>query len=180
MAKIKLHRLHKIKIHKNRWLIWALAYAVIVTIAVVGYIKVSDINFVNQDILNKVLITSRSYTDHRLGFGVRYPSDLGIESSNPSTVIFWSTDSKPEGVSVTVSVNPTSAEKAIRKSLKIVSETRTTVDGISAALITSTIAPGATESVVLVRANNQLYEIAGNPPLVQRFLVTFHFITPKK
>ncbi|HTL39725.1 MAG TPA: hypothetical protein VL306_02850 [Methylomirabilota bacterium] len=176
--KYKLSNLHKIKVHKNRWLIWAIAYVVMVTIAVVGYLKVSDINFETQFGQNAAGVSWRSYSDTRLGFSVRYPKNWGIESSSQSSVSFMPADSKQEGV--LISEYPLSAEPAVRKSLKITSEKPITVDQVQGSIITNNLGQGVSETVVMLKKNNLLYTIAGPDNFVRGFLPNFHFITPVK
>jgi hypothetical protein len=173
MAKTKLRHLHKIKVHHNRWLVWAIAYAVIVAIAVFGYIEVSDITFENQ-IVDREFVNLRNYTDNRLGFTVRYPASWGIEASSESSVIFLPIQIEDEGVQV--SVRPLSVESDLREALDIVSESRSEVDGITATEITYSVGSTALETTVLVRHNDQLYSITGSKKLVNKFLTTFRFI----
>jgi hypothetical protein len=81
MAKKKhpIYRLHKIKIHPNRWLAWTIAYAVIVAIALIGYITVSEVNFESQ-IAENEYHPRHFYQNTRLGFSANFPADWAIES----------------------------------------------------------------------------------------------------
>src|SRR3989344_1733447 len=114
MAKRKLYHLHKIKIHHNRWLIWALAYALIVALALISYIKISDLNISSE--ADSVFSSFHSYSDSRLGFGVRYPADWAIEAE-ASSVTFLPPELSDSGVTVTVA-DPSSSV-GIRKKLKL-------------------------------------------------------------
>ena len=173
-----LTRLHKIKIHKNRWLIWAIAYLVMVAIAMVGYLKVSDLNFQTAFPPYDNLVSWRPYTDMRLGFSVRYPKDWGIEADSQSTISFLPANTNQEGVAI--SVYSLSAEANVRKSLNIVSEKIITVDKATGSIITNNLGKNLTESVALVKNNGKLFVISGPDNSVQKFLLTFRFIQTSK
>ncbi len=173
MAKTKLHRLHKIKVHPNRWLIWSIAYAVIVAIAMWGYINVSDINFDQQFNAENSYQSSHAYNDNNLGFGLKYPAGWSIEAGG-SSVSFVPSDSAEEGVTVTRMA--LGAEKSIRSASKIIREKTITVDGITAVKYTDNLGNGALESVVLIKYSGNLYVIRGSSKLVDQILLTFRFL----
>ena len=176
--KYKLNKLHKIKIHHNRWLIWALAYAFFVSIALVGYIKVSDINLDTQLIAENNFMPGHSYTDKVMGFNLKYPSNWSIEANSPTSLSFTPENSNDSGVAV--STIPLSAEKALRKSLHINGESPITVDGVAADEIYNDLGnDGHFEVVLLVRNNKKLYVIRGTKELVDQLLQTFNFLTVK-
>jgi hypothetical protein len=174
MAKIKLHRLHKIKIHKNRWLIWALAYVLFVGIAMTGYLKVSDINFDTSLSADSTLQAQHSYTDARLGFGVRYPADWSIQADSAQSITFFPSDNASDGI--TVSVADPASEKSIRKALNIWSEDLVNIGTTPAAKIINNLGKGHYETVILAPYNHKLYVLRGNENLVGRMLLTFHFL----
>jgi hypothetical protein len=167
-----IYRLHKIKIHPNRWLGWSIAYGLIVAVALVGYIKVSDVNFEAQLAENE-FHPWHSYNDARLGFGIRYPADWSIEADNNSTISFLPTNLSDEGVSV--HVTKPSAEKAIRRTLKILEESKIALDGQIAAKIINNLGQGHTETVILAVHKSKLYVLRGTDSFVEKLILTFHF-----
>ena len=173
MAKIKPYHLHKIKIHPNRWLIWAIAYALIIAIGMIGYIRVTDVTFESQIGAENEFQPWRSYADQRLGFVQRYPADWSIEASNKSTIGFIPAKTSSEGVSI--SVETPVAEKDIRRALDIIDEKIVMVDGKKGKELTSDLGHGAFETVILVTNNNKLFVIRGDERYVHEFLLTFRF-----
>lgn len=176
MAKKKhpIFRLHKIKIYPNRWLIWAIAYALIVAVAMVGYIKVSEINFETAQIAENQFQPWHSYINHSLGFSLRYPADWSIEATNSSAVTFIPSNSTDAGV--TVAVAKPSAQKALQKSLKILSKTSTILDGQPATKILNDLGSNHSETVILTVVNKQLYVVRGTNSLVAKLMLTFNFL----
>ena len=176
-SKIKLYNLHKLKIHHNRWLIWAIVYVILVCIALVGFIKVSDINFDTQLTAENNFMPWHMYNDKAMGFSLKYPNNWSIEANSATSISFIPVNS--EDLGVTVATSPLSAEKALRKSLKISSETSIRVDGVSANEISNDLQQGHNETVVLVNHNKMLYVIRGTKNLVDELLQTFNFLTVK-
>jgi hypothetical protein len=172
--KYKLSQIHKIKVHHNRWLAWAIAYLLFVAVALVGYIKVSDVNFETDQIqAESAFYPWRGYTNHALGFSLRYPSDWSIEAESDASLSFVPTDLSKSGVNV--AVFNTTEEKSLRKGLSIDSEKKITVDGVVGAEITNEPAQGSAETVVLVTNEKKLYVIRGERSAVMSFLQTFKF-----
>ena len=174
MAKRKF-KLHKIRVHHNRWLIWAVAYSIMVAIALVGYIKVSNVKLESL-VADNNFSAWRPYTNKTLGFTLRYPTNWAVEVDKNS-VVFSPTNNTDDGVTIVVA--STSSEKSLRKTLKIKSETKITVDGSAAAKIMNDIGGGHVEEVVLVTHAGKLYIIRGTTNLVESALQTFNFIATK-
>jgi hypothetical protein len=173
MAKRKLHHLHKVKIHHNRWLIWAISYALIVAVALVAYIKISDINIDAESQNNYE--SWRSYKDSTLGFGLRYPGSWAIEADSSNSVNFLPSETSDGGVNVTIT--PLSSETSIRRTLKIAEETGIMVNKIPAVEIKNDLGNSHGETVVMVKYRNQLYVVRGSEDHVKRILETFYFLT---
>jgi hypothetical protein len=169
-----IFRLHKIKIHRNRWLIWAVVYVVVVALATVGYIQVSNINFETQNLADSQFVPWHSYTNQDLNFSLRYPADWSIEASDKTTVNFVPSDSSDEGVSVSI-LKP-AAETAIRKGLKNWSQDRITIDGNTAVKIRNSSDDGYSETIVMALRKSQLYVLRGTSSLVEKLLLTFNFL----
>lgn len=173
MAKRKLHHLHKIKVHHNRWLIWAISYVVIVAIAMVGYLKISDLNLESES--QSVYQAWHSYKDSKLGFGLRYPANWSMEADSATSINFLPSELIDSGVSVSV-VAP-NLENSIRRSLKIVKESPVTLDSITATKISNDLGDGHFETVILGTYKNQLYVIRGSENQVRKIIETFYFLT---
>ena len=175
MAKTKLRKFHKIKIHHNRWLIWAIAYVVLVSAALVYYVKISDLNIDADNTAQGWFQASRSYSDKRLGFSVKYPTSWSIEADSNTAINFVPDNPKDEGVTVTVVI--TSFEKSIRASLDIAKESTIYVDGVEAKKITNDLGKNVFETVVLATEKQNLYVIRGSNSFVDKFLANFRFIS---
>lgn len=167
-----IYRLHKIQIHPNRWLIWALAYSLIVAIALMGYIAVTEVDFETQ-VSDTDFQPRHFYRDSRLGFSLHYPADWSVEAVDSSTISFVPTKNMDQGV--TVEVTEPSLEKTIRKSLKISGERAIRLDSNPAVKIINDLGRGHFETVVLATHNNKLYVLRGTDTLVQQLSLTFHF-----
>ncbi len=175
MAKRKypIHHLHRIKIHHNRWLIWAIAYAVMVTIAIVGYVKFTDLKYDSELIAENAYQSWHSYDNDRLGFSLRYPGDWSIEANSDSSVSFTPSDS--EDLGVTISAVSPSSENSVRKGLDISSEKSVVVGGVPGVKIRNDLGERHYENVVLVKNAGRLYVIRGTTSLVDRILQTIKF-----
>lgn len=173
--KTKLRHLHKIKIHDNRWLVWAAAYLVFVGIALTGYLKVSDINFETQTIAENTFQSWRGFKNSDLGFGLRYPVDWSIEADSDSSVTFVPNEIFDDGVNILVT--EPSAEKALRKTLKITEETSFKLGQELAAKIVNDLGNGHKETLVLVEHEGKLYVLRGSDNLVRKVLLTFYFLS---
>jgi hypothetical protein len=172
MTKRKLHHLHKIKIHPNRWLFWAIAYILFVTIALVGYLKVSDLHL-DAENSGDYSASLHKFTSKQMGFTLRYPADWSIEADN-SSVNFLPSDFSDNGVSVSV-LSPI-AEKSLRSGLKILNEVSGTLDSTAAAKIRSDLGNGYTEKIVIATYNHKIYVIRGGENVVNKILLTFEFL----
>ena len=171
MAKIKkLRKFHKIVIHNNRWLVWAIAYLLFVAIAMVGYLKVASLDLEISDNSYKPW---HSYKDERLGFSLRYPAEWAIEASS-SSIVFLPSQTADEGV--TVSVTPLSAESIIRRSLRIVKEEKITLVSHPGLRLSNDLGSGHYETVVIAPFNKNLYVIRGSEGNVEKLLQTFYFL----
>ncbi len=173
MAKKKhpIFRLHKIKVHHNRWLIWAIAYVLFVAIAMVGYIKISDESVTSYQ-ADQVFASWRTYQNSSLGFSVHYPATWAIESTDPATV----TIGPQSSTGIEISLYKTTAEKTIRKPLDIVAERPITIDGVAGKQITNDLGNNNFETVVLVKNQGHIYVIRGSESDVNKILLTFNFI----
>ncbi len=173
MAKIKLHRLHKIKIHPNRWLVWVIAYALFIGIAMVGYMKVSNLNFETDQLPPQSYRSAKVYINDQQGYTVRYPADWSLEPQTDSSVSFLPSSVSDEGVNV--SVLRSSDEKALVAGLNVKSTAPIMVDGQLGTKIVAEPRTGETETVVLATYNKRLYVIRGESHAVEKLLLAFNF-----
>ena len=74
-------------------------------------------------------------------------------------------------------VTETSAEKALRKTLKIKEETSFKLGQELAARIVNDLGDGHEETLVLVEHNGSLYVLRGSDNLVRKVLLTFYFLS---
>lgn len=168
----KIKRLHKIKIHHNRWLIWACAAAVVAAIALVGYIEVSEISFQDQIFNFNDVGSQKTYHDQSLGFSINYPNSWGIEAAE-NNVVF--SDPEKSGEDVSVFVYDADAEKALRQSLNISDTDDIKIDSVKGTRITNSITKKVKEQVILLPFGDKLYVIRGNGALFSRIATSFKF-----
>lgn len=169
-----IFRLHKIKIHPNRWLAWAICYALIMAIAMVGYIQVSEINFETGLMPENHFVPWRAFTNKQFFYSLRYPADWSIEAQDKSTILFVPSNSTDEGVSLAV-LKP-SAETAIRNSIKNIGESRIVLDNYRAVKISNDLGQGHFETVVMSLRHGRLYVLRGTDAQVQKLILTFNFL----
>jgi hypothetical protein len=171
-----IFRMHKIKVHHNRWLIWASAYMVFVAIALVGYIAVTNLNFDSELLVAENEYKPwRSYTNHELGFALRYPGEWSIEAMSNTSIDFVPVDMFKS--SLNISVYPASNEKDLIKALDVASERTTDLAGVTAKEFVNRLTVGtAVETVLLAVDNRRVYVIRGEHGPVRQFAQTFRFI----
>jgi len=174
MAKSKKVPFHKIRIHDNRWFLWAIAYLLIVALAMVGYLTVSTLNFDTNNTSITDLRLLHSYNDQRLGFGLRYPVDWSIEAGEFS-ISFLPNAIADEGV--TVAQLPLTGEKILRKTLKIVNEEYATLGTEPATRIINDLGLGRQEVLIIAHHLSKLYVMRGSDGFVNKLSSTFHFLT---
>jgi len=166
-----IYRLHKIKVHHNRWLIWAIAYCLIIAIGLLGYIKISQ--YKEPVVADNQFLPWHKYISKAGHYSVRYPFDWAVEADDATQTSFVPTNSSDAGVSIAV-LDPT-AEKSLRKTLKIASESRTNLDGDDSALINNSLGNGHLETIIMSLHNHRLYVIRGTDGLVKQLSMTFNF-----
>ncbi|MDP4001023.1 MAG: hypothetical protein Q8P83_02180 [bacterium] len=162
---------------KYRWLIWTVAIAVFMTIAVVGYIKITDVNF-DREAVGSLSDPGawRNYTNKSLGFSLRYPSNWVLESPASNIILFES--SKDISNQITVSILEAKDEPAIRGALNDTSEERVAIDDIDGPRIVNELADGETEIVILARPDTRLFVIRGTSKQIDDIIGTVKFFTP--
>lgn len=173
--KYQLSQIHKIKVHHNRWLIWAIAYLFFIFIALLGYVQVSTINFDTEELsADSSFQPWHSYKNNELMFALRYPADWSIEPASQTSVDFVPTELSRPGVNV--SVYGAGDERKLRDVLDIKFEKEVEVSGVIAAEIINQIEGDGTETVILVENDGRLYSIRGTAGSVKAFVQTFSFL----
>lgn len=168
-----IYRLHKIIVHPNRWLVWAIAYTILVAAALVSYIRISEINIEIQTADNQFQ-SWRIFTNPSLGYSLRYPPDWLVEIADDKTIHLVPGNSIYEGVNLIVT--EPSAETEIRNGLEISDEIRTSLDGKRAVKIINSYGGGYSESVVMALRSGRLYVMRGPDTMIQKLLLTFRFL----
>lgn len=178
MKHLKKHikRLHKIQIHPNRWLVWAVAITFVSAVILVSYIKVTDSQFEQMMADPSYLRMHGSYyKDNFLGFAALYPKNWGIEADGRNIINFI--DPYNFGDGITVSVFESDDEQSIRRSLDIASENKVTIGGSDGVHIVANIESDSTEDVFMVVNNDRLYVIRGNTHWIGYMVSSFIFIS---
>jgi hypothetical protein len=177
MKHIKRHikRVQKIKVHHNRWLIWAVSLTVIACFMLLSYIKITDYVLDYQS-MDTALINDNGviYKDNVLGFSLYHPKDWGVESEVRDTITF--NDPKNNGAGLEVSLYELDDERALRDVLEISREQTVFVDDQKGARLTVTDGRKTIESVVLVPHDGMLYVIRGSTAWFDQVLSSFKFI----
>lgn len=168
----KIHIHLKRKIHKNRWMAWAIVAMILSAATLVSYIEVSDLNFEREVSNHTNRQLWQSYRNYKLGFSLRFPPDWGIESDGGMLSL-----SEPMNESeVTLTVFDPVAEPMVRKALNIQSEEKIKLDGRPAKKIENLIAPEALEKVILVTLNDRFYRITGFGSYFDTVVSTLKFL----
>jgi hypothetical protein len=160
---------------KHRNITWTVAIAFFVTFAILGYINVTNENFDREVVgSNSEFGAWKNYTNKTFGFSLRYPNDWVLESPASNIIIFESSDSTFE--QVTVSVLGAGDEEAIREALNIVSEDRVPIHEIDGPRIVNLLSNGNLETVVLARPDFRLFVIRGTSRVIDDIVSTLKFL----
>jgi hypothetical protein len=174
MPKRSLHwkRLHKIKVHHNRWLVWTIAIAVLVCSAVLAQIQISNIHFETQmgwgvDSASN-WVTFKHKSD---GYSIKYPRTWAVEMDTPLGVSFVNLENYNEFVSV--AAYPVSEEPVIRRELTIARQVEVKVAGHNAVMVVQRRDPS--EAAVLVKDGDKLFVIRGRSDKFERIVGNIKF-----
>jgi hypothetical protein len=168
--KRKLKNLHKIKIHNNRWLGWVFAVAILAGVALVGYIKISDVHFESQFGLVDYTAKWHVFRHKSDGYSLKYPNTWALEAET-GTISFVNPADPNQYFSVTT--YDAGQEEQIRKTLFNTKQTSVTIDGFKGVMISQS--KKQPESVVMLENDNTLYVLRGKGYLFERILTTFKF-----
>jgi hypothetical protein len=156
MAKAKRNwkHIHKIRVHHNRWLWWTVALSILMAVALVGYIKVSNIYFDTQfGHQQEVMKNWNTFTNKSYGYIVKYPKNWAIEAESQTSLNFVNPADAGEYFSVTV--YPITEEKVVREELSNRDDDE--------------------EEVTLVKEDGTLYVLRGKSDLFDRIVESFRF-----
>ena len=160
---------------KHRNITWTVAIAIFVTIALLGYINVTNENFDREVVGTRDnLMVWKKYSNKTLGFSLRYPNDWILESPASNIVLFGDLLSTFE--QVTVSVLEASDEEAIREALNIVNESRIPIGEIDGPRIVNLLSNGNLETVILARPDLRLFVIRGTTAVIDDIVSTIKFL----
>jgi hypothetical protein len=163
--------IHKIKVHHNRWLMWAISAAIIVAAALIAYIQVSNIYFESNIFGQPVTGSWTNFTNRVYGYSLKYPKNWAIEAETASSMSFESVSDPNESVSVTI--YPGANEKDLRAALFTTKETATEVAGLKAVKVSRN--KNQAESVVMFKAGAELYVIRGQSSSFDKIVESFRF-----
>lgn len=163
--------LHLATVHKNRWLMWAIAFVVIVCVGLVGYIKVSSESFGYEEVVPSATNNWRLYTNPIHKFSLNLPPQWAVGDNNNSLVTFASSADADEKISI--NVKDVKSEKSVRAAVNIIGEERISINGREALKITNQISKTKIETVVLLKHESNLYVIEGSGKQFLKVLSTF-------
>lgn len=171
-TKVNWRQLHKIKVHHNRWLIWAIAAAVFACAALVGYIKVTGITFDSQMFFGQTTSSNwATFRHNSIGYSLKYPRTWGVEADDESTLSFVNPADPNEYFSV--SVYPISAEKTVKNSLFNTKQQEVVVSGHEGLMISQD--KSQAENVIMVKDDNDLYVLRGRGAYFNRIVDSFRW-----
>ena len=160
--------LHKIVIHPNRYLIWALVFTFIVAFGLVAYISIGNINQDSELGLNQDLRFWHSYKDEFMTF--RYPAEW-LADPGPGYIGFGSKDTD-----VFIIYSYTSSDPAYENYLKLSGVKQITIGGKSGIEVADYTKDR--QRIAFVKDGNRLYEFRGTTGLFDKILRTVHFFDP--
>lgn len=168
-------RILKKKIHKNRYLVWAVATAVVTCLALLGYIMVSEVYFEQQVVFQKNQAVWQTYRNTKQGFSFRIPPTWALEAGDNTIIL----NGPGFDEAVSVGVDSLAAEQIIRKTLQIVNEEKIIIAGKDAVKIKNKIGQNATETIVFAKNLGRLYVIRGISSSFDTIVSTFKFLNPE-
>jgi hypothetical protein len=166
MAK-KRKGFHRIIIHPNRYLIWALAIMLIVAAALVSYIYITNINFDRDLSSGTDLKYWHTYKD--VDMTLRYPADWLIDAGT-GYIGFGTSNSD---VFLVYSYSPPN-DPAYDSYSKLANVQKITVDGLAGIRVPDQKNPN--QRIVFVKTSKKLYEFRGSTGLFDQILNTVHFL----
>jgi len=175
MAKLKKEKrnwkhIHKVRVHENRWLLWAVASTIIAASALIAYIQVSNVHFETQVGFNDPIVNSwTSFSNRVYGYTLRYPKSWAIEADSASGMSFVSPVDANEYFSVTV--YPVSAERDVRTTLSSIDEEATVVAGMGAERLT--LRNNRAENVILLKVDDDLFVLRGKSAAFDKIVESF-------
>ncbi len=176
MKHIRKHfkRLHKVRVHENRWLMWAISLSIIMFIGLIGYINISSYKF-DTDMADPAYLSRHGsvYKDAQRGFLLNHPRSWGVEAEAPNIINFI--DPYNFGKSITVGLYAPADEAALRKSFVVEKETKVTLSGVDTVQL-QVVAGIEKKKVILVEHLGTLYMISGNSEWFGGIVRTFVFL----
>ena len=173
MAKEKTNwkHIYKVRVHDNRWLAWTIAICVLVSAALIGYIQVSDVYFESEMRFSTFNSNSANFIHKTEGYSLKYPRSWALESGEGSTISFVNTSDPNQYFSV--SVYPSSDEKAVRSTFLATREQEVNINGHPAILVTQGRVPG--EEIIMLKDSGKLYVLFGKGPFFDNMAESFKF-----
>lgn len=170
--KTSWRHVHKIKVHENRWLAWAISLALLACAALVAYIQVTNINFETQMADSAYTASSSSlFTNKSEGYTIRYPKNWSLETDGENSISFVNSSNYNEYFNITV--YDSSEERTVRQSLFQTEEEDVSINGLSGVKISQ--GRNQPESVVMIENDDRLYVFRGRGDIFERIIRTFKF-----
>lgn len=170
----RIAKIHKVTIHPNRWLVWALLISALGCSGLIFYIAM-DKNQTDIEMMQyaPVIRQAIKYSDSRLGFSIKHPASWDAEAGEASTVSFLDPGNYGQWVSITVSDRNTI--KSLRASLDPFMEKTILLDG-EQALYSATGSRNSPEYIVSTVHLGRHYIIRGSGKMFDSVLATFKFL----
>lgn len=165
MAKRK-RKFHKIVIHPNRYLVWAVAVMLIVAASLTSYIYISSLGF--DDLLNQPDV-NYWHTYKTSEFSMRYPADWLIDSG----IDYVGFGDKQSDKFLVYTYNPPN-DPAYEAYAKLPSARHINIDGVLGIRVTD---PNSTGSrIAFVKTSDTLYEFRGQTKYFDNIMDTVRFL----
>ncbi len=168
MAKRKT-KFHKIVIHPNRFLVWAVVIALLVTGMLVSYIYIGNLKVDSELAVNTDVHYWHTYRDANVTF--RYPAEwlidpgtgyVGFGPKNQDSFLIFS--------------YPAANDPAYTNYLKSANVRQITIDGKPAIRVIDNSSGKNFQRIAFVKNGKRLYELRGTTDLFDQILRTIHFL----
>ncbi|MBI4050232.1 MAG: hypothetical protein HY398_02165 [Candidatus Doudnabacteria bacterium] len=167
-------------IHPNRWFFYVIAFLAATALVLEIFIlkTVSDLERTSDELAHSEVFW-KTFRSQDLGFSLRYPPGWQIELDRlePRSVTLENPQNFGENISI--SMTTPKYEAIIRSSLKVFSEEKATVGGLPAAWLKGDPRDRATNNVILIHKDAELYYIAGSSPVFDKIIESFKFLPAK-
>lgn len=173
--KRKWPKFHKIKLHNNRWMIWAVIVMALSASMLLAYIEIVKTQFVEDVNYLKQVKNWRAYKDGADNYEFLYPRNWVLEFESSDNVFSLV---NPDDVNeyFTITRYDVAEEKELKQAIATVNEKTINLNGVNATQIVPD--KRLSENLVLIKQGKFLYTLQAKGRDGNRILSMFKFSTP--